>query len=291
MNDCSGSPLPAACPRWPVSRSCVTTSKRRWTKASPHGGLKVAYFVDHYANYHDPDIGRGLAEILQPNRIGIYVPGGQVSSGMPRISAGDLKGARKIARRNVRLLADVVRQGYTVIASEPSAALCLKYEYPNLLDDEDALLVAEHSHEACAYLWQLHQGGRLARDFRPIANEFAYHQPCHLRVLDDSRRAATQLMGLIPQLRVGSLEAGCTGMAGTWGLQKKNYRNSLRIGWPLISAMRSAGRATAVTECSACKLQIEHGSGRATIHPLKLFAHAYGRLPKVESELASGPAV
>lgn len=266
-------------------------AKRRWTKASPHGGLKVAYFVDHYANYHDPDIGRALAEILQHNRIGIYVPGGQVSSGMPRISAGDLKGARKIARRNVRLLADVVRQGYTVIASEPSAALCLKYEYPNLLDDEDALLVAEHSHEACAYLWQLHQGGRLARDFRPIANEFAYHQPCHLRVLDDSRRAATQLMGLIPQLRVGSLEAGCTGMAGTWGLQKKNYRNSLRIGWPLISAMRSAGQATAVTECSACKLQIEHGSGRATIHPLKLFAHAYGRLPKVESELASGPAV
>lgn len=259
-------------------------AKRRWTKPSPHGGLKVAYFVDHYANYHDPDIGRALAEILQHNQIGLFVPPGQVSSGMPRISAGDLKGAHKIARRNVRILADVVRQGYTVLATEPAAALCLKYEYPNLLDDEDAHLVAEHSHEAASYLWQLHREGRLAVDFQPVDHRIAYHQPCHLRVLDPEQTGA-QLMRLVPELRIDGIEAGCTGMAGTWGLQKKNYRNSLRIGWPLISAMRSAGGSTASTECSACKMQIEHGSGRATLHPLKLFAYAYGRMPKVESEL------
>ena len=27
-------------------------------------------------------------------------------------------------------------------------------------------------------------------------------------------------------------------MAGTFGLKKQNYRNSLRAGWPLISALR-----------------------------------------------------
>ncbi len=259
-------------------------AKRRWTKASPHGGLKVAYFVDHYANYHDPDVGRALAEILQHNRIGLFVPPGQVSSGMPRISSGDLKGAHKIARRNVRMLADVVRQGYTVLTTEPAAALCLKYEYPNLLDDEDAHLVAEHSYEACMYLWQLHQDDRLAVDFNPIPHRIAYHQPCHLRVLDPEQ-VGPQLMRLIPELQIDGIEAGCTGMAGTWGLQKKNYRNSLRIGWPLISAMRSAAGTTAATECSACKMQIEHGAGRTTLHPLKLFAYAYGRMPKFESEL------
>ena len=36
--------------------------RRRWTKRLPHGGLKAVYFVDHFANYHDPDIGRALAE-------------------------------------------------------------------------------------------------------------------------------------------------------------------------------------------------------------------------------------
>ena len=240
---------------------------RRWTKPKPHGGLKVAYYVDHYANYHDPDIGRALAEILQQNGIGLFVPPTQVASGMARVSSGDLKGARKIARRNVRMLAETVRQGYIVLASEPSAILCLKHEYPNLLDDEDAHLVAEHSHEACEFLWQLKQEDRLSLDFEPVAATIAYHQPCHLRVIDPIG-AGPSLLELIPELEVQRIEAGCSGMAGTWGLQRKNYRNSLRIGWPLISAMRSARVSAATTECSACKMQIEHGSGNRDDSPI-----------------------
>tara|TARA_R110002049_G_scaffold2750_2_gene21543 strand:+ start:356666 stop:359641 length:2976 start_codon:yes stop_codon:yes gene_type:complete len=257
---------------------------RRWTKPKPHGGLKVAYYVDHYANFHDPDIGRALSEVLQQNGIGLYVPLMQIASGMARVSSGDLKGARKVARRNVRMLAECVRQGYTVLATEPSAILCLKHEYPNLLDDEDAHLVAEHSHEACDFLWQLNQQQRLSLDFEPIDATIAYHQPCHLRVMDPIG-AGPSLLELIPELTVQRIEAGCSGMAGTWGLQKKNYRNSLRIGWPLISAMRSARVSAATTECSACKMQIEHGSGNQTVHPIKLLAYAYGRMPKVGDEL------
>jgi Fe-S oxidoreductase len=259
-------------------------SGRRWTRQQPHGGLKVAYFVDLYANYFDPDIGRGLAEVLQQNSIGLYVPSSQTNSGIARLTSGDLRGATKVARKNVRMLADAVRQGYTVIATEPAAALCLKHEYPNLLDDEDAHLVAEHSFEACEYLWNLHQGNRLNLDFVATPGRIAYHQPCHLRVLDPLC-CGPKLLSLIPGLEVEPIEAGCTGMAGTWGLQRKNYRNSLRIGWPLISAMRSARVSIATTECSACKMQIEHGCDRKTLHPLKLLAYAYGRMPKVEKEL------
>ncbi len=79
-------------------------------------------------------------------------------------------------------------------------------------------------------------------------------------------------MSLIPGLNVHNVNRGCSGMAGTWGLHQKNYRNSLRIGWPLITAMRRESASAAATECSACRLQIEHGSGRATLHPLKLIA-------------------
>ena len=259
-------------------------AKRRWTKLNPQGGLKVAYFVDHYANYHDPDIGKALAEILQQNGIGICVPPNQYTSGMPRIASGDLKGARKIARRNVRLLAEAVRQGYTVLGTEPAAVLCLRHEYPNLLDDEDAHLVAKNAHEACEFLWDLHQNERLNLDFSPINGRMAYHQPCHLRVLDPEK-SGPQLLELIPGLTIDRVDQGCTGMAGTWGLHRKNYRNSLRIGWPMISAMRKSTVSTATTECSACKMQIEHGTGYRTLHPLKLLAYAYGRFPKLEEEL------
>ena len=260
--------------------------KRQWTRASRHGGTKVVYFVDHYANYHDVDLGRALAEILQHNQIGLFVPPRQVVSGMTRIAAGDMKGAIAIAKRNVRILADAVRLGYTIIVTEPAAALCLRREYLNLLDDEDAILVAKNTWEACRYFWDLHQQNRLSLDFKPIAAEIAYHQPCHVRAIDDGEPGPL-LMWLIPGLTVHEVQKGCSGMAGTWGLQQKNYRNSLRIGWPLITAMRKHTAQAAATECSACKMQIEHGSGRATLHPLKLLAYAYGRMPKVEKELAA----
>jgi FAD/FMN-containing dehydrogenase/Fe-S oxidoreductase len=263
-------------------------AKRQWTRVSRHGGTKVVYFVDHYANYHDVDLGRALAEVLQHNQIGLYVPPRQGVSGMARIAAGDMNGAVKIAKRNVRILAEAVRQGYTIITTEPAAALCLRREYLNLLDNEDAILVSKNTQEACRYLWDLHQQNRLSLDFKPITAEIAYHQPCHVRAIDDGE-PGPKLMRLIPGLNVQEIHRGCSGMAGTWGLRQKNYRNSLRIGWPLISAMRKTTAQAAATECSSCKMQIEHGSGRATLHPLKLLAYAYGRMPRIEKELNAIP--
>ena len=69
-------------------------------------------------------------------------------------------------------------------------------------------------------------------------------------------------------------------MAGTFGLSRKNYRNSLRAGWPLISAIRECDFQAGTTECSACKLQMEQGTTKPTIHPLKLLALAYGVMPE-----------
>ena len=69
-------------------------------------------------------------------------------------------------------------------------------------------------------------------------------------------------------------------MAGTFGLQRENYRNSLRIGRGLITALRSPNVQLGVTECSACKLQMEQGTTKPTLHPLKLLAIAYGLMPQ-----------
>ena len=253
-------------------------TRRRWHRPVDYGGLKVCYFVDHYANHHDPDIGRAVAEVIQHNSIGLYVPAGQIPSGMARITSGDLASARKVARRNVRVLIEAVRAGYDIVASEPAAVLCLKHEYPNLLGTEDAHKVADRTRDIFDYLWYIHGGRRLDTRFESIDASIAYHLPCHLRVLDPTYTTA-KVLDLIPSLDVQIIEAGCSGMAGTWGLRRENYRNSLRIGWPLISKMRAADVTAAASDCSACRMQIHHGSGRASVHPIKLLAAAYGRMP------------
>jgi Fe-S oxidoreductase len=84
------------------------------------------------------------------------------------------------------------------------------------------------------------------------------------------------LLGLIPGLCLERLEKGCSGIAGTYGLKRKNYRNSLRAGLPLLTAIRAGQFQVGVTECSACKIQMEQGTHKPTIHPIKLLALAYG---------------
>jgi Fe-S oxidoreductase len=160
--------------------------------------------------------------------------------------------------------------------------LCLTREYCNLLDDEDARLVAAHTHDACAYLWQLHEAGKLELNFEPLSLTLGYHMPCHLRALEIGS-PGEKLLGLIKGVSVRRIERGCSGMAGTFGLKRENYRASLRAGWGLIRAMRDPAVQFGTTECSACKMQMEQGTTKPTIHPLKILALAYGLMPEIES--------
>lgn len=205
---------------------------------------------------------------------------------MSAISEGAIDLARRLATRNVTLLADAIRQGYQVVTTEPAAAMCLTQEYPNLLDSDDARLVSENTVDACHYLWQMHENGQLELDLQPIVTTVGYHLPCHLRALPVPA-SGESLIKLIPGLVVKRLDHGCSGMAGTFGLKKKNYRNSLRAGWDLISAIRNSPVQVGTTECSACKLQMEQGTTKPTLHPLKLLALSYGLRPEIRTLLQS----
>ncbi|MFO0897182.1 MAG: 4Fe-4S dicluster domain-containing protein [Pirellulales bacterium] len=191
-----------------------------------------------------------------------------------------------IAERNVRILAEAVRQGYHIVTPEPSAALCLTHEYLHILPDEEARLVAENTSEACTYLWRMHQTGTLQLDFRPQRATIGYHQPCHLRALQVGSPGES-LLRLIPGLQVIRLEHGCCGMAGSYGMKRENYRASLRIGWGLISALRQPSIQAGASECSTCKMQMEQGTSKPTIHPLKLLALAYGKMPEFAALLTA----
>ncbi len=260
--------------------------RRRLTRLPRRGGQKVLYFVDTYANWHDTQLARALVAILEHNGIAVYVAPGQVQSGAAAIALGAADRARQFAVRNVSLLADAVRQGFHIVCTEPTAALCLQHEYLGLLDEEDACLVAQNTSEACSYLWRLHQSGKLELDFKPVNSTLGYHMPCHLKALEVGS-PGENLLGLIPGLIVQRIEKGCSGMAGTFGLKRDNYRSSLRAGWGLISSLREPGVQAGVTECSACKIQMEQGTTKPTVHPLKILALSYDLMPELTSLLTT----
>ncbi len=264
-----------------VSRSFIRrASRRRLTRPTRRPGRKVAYFVDTYANYHDPQLAEALVAVLEHNGVTVYVPPEQKQAGMAAISMGALDVARRLARRNIAIFAEAVRQGYQIVATEPAVVVCLTREYLNLIDDDEARLVAQNTSEACTYLWRLHTTGKLQLDFRPINATLAYHMPCRLKALQVGS-PGENLLGLIPGLTVQHVEEGCSGMAGTFGLKAANYRTSLRVGWPLITRLRDPNLQAGTTECTACKMQMEQGTTKPTIHPIKLLAYAYGLMPEI----------
>ncbi len=268
-------------------RSFLSLAPRlRLQRPSRNVGRKVAYFVDAYANLHDVQLAQALVAVMDHNGVEVYAPENQTSSGMTPLTFGAVDRARRLAQANIATLAEAVRQGYHIVATEPSAVMCLIREYPQLLGDEDARLVAANTSDACQYLWRMHQAGGLELDFRPLHVTVGYHVPCHARALPGGA-AGEELLKLIPGLTVRRLEHGCSGMAGVFGLQRRNYRASLRIGRELIQAVRDPALVVGSTTCSACRLQMEQGTSKPTVHPMKLLALAYRRMPELETLLDS----
>ena len=50
--------------------------------------------------------------VLQHNGIDVYVPPGQWSCGMASLAMGDVETARDLAEANLRVFAEVAREGY-----------------------------------------------------------------------------------------------------------------------------------------------------------------------------------
>ena len=255
--------------------------RQKLNRSSTQQSRKIVYFVDAYVNWNDVELGQAFVKVLEHNGINVVVPSGQNISAMSLISEGLVVRAKRLAQKNVELLAEWVRQGYKIVTTEPSAALALSHEYLNLLDDPDANIVAENTIDASSFLLQLHLSGELELDFQPVNAAIGYHLPCHQRALGDEV-PAMKLLRLIPGLQVEMIEKGCSGMAGTYGIKRKNYLNSLKMGFGLINTMRSTDIIAGTTECSTCKIQMEQGTTKPTIHPIKILAMAYGLMPELE---------
>jgi Fe-S oxidoreductase len=187
---------------------------------------------------------------------------------------GDVKKAKKDLAYSVRYLAKAIRAGYKVVCSEPSAALCLKEELRHFVAREDAKIVSENTYELMNYLFTLLTQKKLKAPIRSVKDEFVYHLPCHLCAICDGT-ASIKLLQELCGVKVVDLKAGCCGLSGTFGMQKKNYELSSKISEGLKKALELSPTKNVLTECSACKMQIEQMSDCAVRHPIKILARCY----------------
>jgi Fe-S oxidoreductase len=117
-----------------------------------------------------------------------------------------------------------------------------------------------------------------------LVGEIGYHIPCHMKALHGAI-AGPGLLAKIPGLRVQTLDVSCSGMAGTFGMEHRSYAISLAAGKPLLDELRRLDVTNGAAECSSCRMQMEDGAGKRTLHPAQYLAMAYGLMPELTDRL------
>lgn len=247
---------------------------------------RVLYFVDTYGQYFDPDLAEAAVRVLQAAGVQVYVPPEAMQSGAASLSVGHLERARRLAKRNINTLEPLTREGYTILCSEPTTAVMLTQDYLNLVDDPGAQQVARHTVELMTYLQQLDEQGRLSKatvtDF-PLT--LGHHIPCHVKALQQGIYGP-QLLQKSAQYRVKTIDLSCSGMAGVYGLQQAHYASSLRAGKPMLDRFAQDDLHVGSSECSSCRLQMQHVGKKTVLHPVQWLALAYGLMPQLSERIA-----
>ncbi len=255
-----------------------TYNRRRASKelARRPGGSsengRVLLFTTCFVEYSEADTARAAVQVLEHNGVGVDVSY-DTCCGAPFLHGGDLDAARKSAERVVASLAGPVRAGASVVVPGPTCSYQIKREYPELLDSDDARLVATNTFDLGEYLFKLGAARQLVREFPHPLGRVAYHLPCHLKAQNIGFRSR-QLLALAG----GEVEMldHCSGVDGTWGMKAQWYDESLKIADKLLEGVRRASARHVATDCPLAALRILEGTGRRAVHPVVLLRDAYG---------------
>jgi Fe-S oxidoreductase len=234
---------------------------------------RAVLFADTFTSHIEPDIGVAAFDVL--DRVGLGAAlAPHVCCGRPLISQGLLDEARKRAARNAVALYPRASGGEAIVFVEPSCLSAVREDAPDLLSGglrEKALVVSRQAVLFEEYVEREVAAGRATLDLRPGPSAVLLHVHCHQRAMGLAA-PATALLSRIPSCSVTDLDAGCCGMAGSFGYTREHYDVSRAIGERrLLPAARAlpAGAVLAAAGTS-CRHQVAHFAGVDAVHPAVL---------------------
>ncbi len=250
----------------------------RWDgRRKPRTGRELVFLADSFTTFTEPAIGRAAIELLEAAGWSVRLESGGCC-GRSSISKGLLDRARGMAADMTERLAPYAERGVPIVGCEPSCLLTLREEHLQLQPgNRRAEAVASQAKLVEELLVEAIDDGSLKLDpgSRVAGARIVFHGHCHQKALAGTR-ATVELLRRIPGAEVVELDAGCCGMAGSFGFEAEHYELSMQIGeLRLFPAVRreDAGTLVAATGVS-CRQQIAHGVGREARHPVQIVREA-----------------
>ncbi|HST53857.1 MAG TPA: heterodisulfide reductase-related iron-sulfur binding cluster [Pyrinomonadaceae bacterium] len=225
-------------------------------------------------------VNRATARVLEANGCTASAPRGQVCCGALHAHAGDLEGARRLARENIVAFE---RAGDTPVVTNAGGCGAMLASYAQLLAHDDAF--AQRARDFSARVRDVSQQLALTgiRDGARLDDiEATYDASCHLLHGQRAQAEPLRLLGSVAGLRLARLEGSdvCCGGAGVYNLLEPEL--SSRILEEKLRHLSETGARFLVTGNPGCHMQIGagvrlRGLGVKICHPVELLDESYRR--------------
>ena len=261
-------------------------TRRSRLQHDTHHNNQVIFLSDVFSHYIEPEVEDAAIKILNALGYNVHVLP-MIGAGASLLSKGFLDAARSHAEN---VLSEIQRldggAGWSVVGCEPPEVYCLKHEYKSLLPSrrleiesltERVWLVDEFLLRV-VNLVGFDLGQHIAKTER---TRLTLHPHCHHRAegpaadgLPSGVSATVAMLNLFGY-EVDVIDAGCCGMAGTFGYDAEHYELSMQVGeLGVLPKVRELGNRELVSSGAACRMQIEQGTGVDARHPLLLVGEA-----------------
>lgn len=225
--------------------------------------LEVILWVDTFNNYFHPETSRAALEVLRHAGFNVIVPRQHLCCGRPLYDFGLLEKAKEYLQRILRVMGAKIDAGVPVVVLEPSCASVFRDELRNLFPmDVRAMKLRSQTFLLSEFL-EHHAAG-----YRPkqLPCKVLLHGHCHHKALMkmDDEGSLLRKMGADLQF----IDAGCCGMAGSFGFEKEKFAMSQAIGERvLLPAVRKTSPETLIiSDGFSCREQIRQSTERRAIH-------------------------
>ncbi|MGJ5019347.1 FAD-binding and (Fe-S)-binding domain-containing protein [Bradyrhizobium oligotrophicum] len=249
----------------------------------PADGREVVLFGDTFNRVYERENLDAALRVLIAGGYRVHVPkptdgGRPLCCGRTFLSAGLVDEAKSELQRLVETYAPFASRGVPIIGLEPSCLLTLRDELLSLRNDATAKTISAHALLLEEFLAREAESGRLALPLAPLPGKALLHGHCHQKSFA-AFKPVEQVLRLIPELEIETIESSCCGMAGAFGYGAETYEVSLQMAdASLLPAVRKAdGTTFIVADGTSCRHQIQDGADRSAVHAAQLLAMSLER--------------
>ena len=224
-------------------------------------------------------VNRATERVLRANGFEVHTPLQQVCCGALHAHAGDLDGARELARRNIVAFGN--EAGAPIITNAGGCgAMLISYSHLLADDKEFAEAAAQFSNRVKDVAQQI--DNEVANSHAATTDVVTYDASCHLLYGQHAADASLRMLRSINDLNFVDLKGAerCCGAAGIYNLLQPEL--SGRVLREKLAAIKETGASVLTTGNAGCQMQIGAGACLAGMklnvrHPVELLDEAYAR--------------